>query len=114
VAVEDILLFSGGVGGEVYGYAHRLAGPDEDRILPPAIHRQACCLLGTVQPVDDLELEAVDVHRVRHAHHLVHDLPDFYRFAFNGNRNVIFNQLCTLLGEYSALFGVIVDLQNKN
>jgi hypothetical protein len=91
--------------GEVYGPLDSLSRPKEHGVLEAqvchqptlVVHHEVRNLLGGANPLQNPELEAVDVHRMRHAFLIVVDLPDL---------------LCASLhheGELVHLVGLAVD-----
>src|SRR3712207_3238948 len=84
VAVEQVELLSVEVVGELYGYPHRLPGPDEDGVFPSQVSSGSALvvyprlgdLAGAVSPLEHPEPEAVEVHGVWHAARSVAGLPD--------------------------------------
>ena len=72
--------------GEVYEPFDGLSWPDQHCVLEAqvchqptlVVHHEVRNQLGGANPLQNPELEAVDVHRMRHAFLIVVDLPDLF------------------------------------
>src|SRR3990172_4777495 len=101
VAVEHVGLVAGERMREVERDPHRLARPREHGVEQPAVLRQQAVAVGAEDAylrgrpasLEHAELEAVDVHRVRHARTAVLDQPRLAGAAPHGQRSRIHLEL---------------------